>query len=46
MVDALSFVPGVGLHVGIAVTDAEAFLHAGAVCFAVAPGNVAGVGPD
>jgi hypothetical protein len=39
--DALSFALGVSLHVGIAVTEAEAFLYA-----AVSPGNVAAVGPD
>jgi hypothetical protein len=43
---ALSFALGGGLHAGIAVTDAEAFLHAVAVCLAVTPGNVAAVGSD
>ena len=42
----LSFALSVGLHADIAVTDAEAFPHAVAVCLAVAPGNVAAVGSD
>jgi hypothetical protein len=56
--DALGFALDAGLHVilGIAATDAEAFLYAVAVTpgnpgavavsLAVAPGNVAAVGPD